>query len=207
MAKLHVLGASLLLVGSQMAAAADPAPTAGASPYGPPAGYGYAPQPYAGAPYGGAAYGGAPYGGAPYGGAPYGGAPYGGAPYGGAPYGGGPFNGGGPFGGGSPFSGGSPFGGMPFMQSFDMSRRDSFNPMHPRVWGAGPQVWMDPTDPQDGMSQAWDDMMNAPARMGRVPPGWKAPTIDIPNPIDVGDEFEKNARRAPTIMRENFTFN
>ena len=35
--------------------------------------------------------------------------------------------------------------------------------------------------------------MNAPARMGRVPPGWKAPTIDIPNPIDVGDEFEKNA--------------
>jgi hypothetical protein len=93
------------------------------------------------------------------------------------------------------------------MQSFDMSRRDSFNPMHPRVWGAGPQVWMDPTNPQDGMSQAWDDMMNAPARMGRVPPGWKAPTIDIPNPIDVGDEFEKNARRAPTIMRENFTFN
>jgi len=96
---------------------------------------------------------------------------------------------------------------MPFMQSFDMSRRDSFNPMHPRVWGAGPQVWMDPTDPQDGISQAWDDMMNAPARMGRVPPGWKAPTIDIPNPIDVGDEFEKNARRAPTIMRDNFTFN
>ena len=88
-----------------------------------------------------------------------------------------------------------------------MSRRDSFNPMHPRVWGAGPQVWMDPTDPEDGMSQAWDDMMNAPARMGRVPPGWKAPTIDIPNPIDVGDEFEENARRAPTIMRDNFSFN
>jgi hypothetical protein len=96
---------------------------------------------------------------------------------------------------------------MPFMQSFDMSRPDSFNPMRPGVWGAGPQVWMDPTDPQDGMSQAWDDMMNAPARMGRVPPGWKAPTIDIPNPIDVGDEFEKNARRAPYIIRDNFTFN
>ena len=34
--------------------------------------------------------------------------------------------------------------------------------------------------PKEGMSQAWDDMMNAPHRMGRVPPGWKAPSIDIP---------------------------
>jgi hypothetical protein len=132
--------------------------------------------------------------------APYGAPmPYG-PGYGGAPFGGGPF--GGPYRGG-----GSPFTGVPFMQSFDMSRPDSFNPMRPHVWGAGPQVWMNPVDPKDGMSQAWDDMMNAPARMGRVPPGWKAPTIDIPNPIDVGDEFEKNARRAPYIIRDNFTFN
>lgn len=130
--------------------------------------------------------------------APYG-PPVGFAP---RPYGGGPFYGGRPYRGG-----GGPFGGVPFMQSFDMSRPDSFNPMRPRVWGAGPQVWMNPVDPKEGMSQAWDDMMNAPARMGRVPPGWKAPTIDIPNPIDVGDEFEKNARRAPHIIRENFTFN
>jgi hypothetical protein len=97
--------------------------------------------------------------------------------------------------------------GVPFMQSFDMSRPDSFNPMRPRVWGRGPQTWMNPYDPKDGLSDAWDDMMNAPSRMGRVPPGWKAPTIDIPNPIDVGDEFEKNARRAPNIIRDNFTFN
>lgn len=147
-----------------------------------------------------------PYGPTPFpGAAPYGAPmPYGPA-YGGGPFGGGPF-GGGPFGG--PYrGGGGPFSGVPFMQSFDMSRPDSFNPMRRQVWGAGPQVWMNPGDPQEGMSQAWDDMMNAPARMGRVPPGWKAPTIDIPNPIDVGDEFEKNARRAPYIMRDNFTFN
>jgi hypothetical protein len=112
-----------------------------------------------------------------------------------------------PFGGGRGYRGNSPFSGVPFMQSFDMSRPDSFNPMRPRVWGAGPQTWLNPGDPKEGLSQAWDDMMNAPARMGRVPPGWKAPTIDIPNPIDVGDEFEKNARRAPHIMRDNFTFN
>jgi hypothetical protein len=192
MAISRVLAVSLLLAGSQFAAAADPAaPAPGVAPYGPPAGY--APGPYGGGPYNRGPYGGGPYGGGPYGGGPFSGGPFGG--------GGGPFNNG-PFGGG-----GSPMRGMPFMQSFDMSRPDSFNPMRPRVWGRGPQAWLDPTDPKDGMSYAWDDMMNAPARMGRVPPGWKAPTIDIPNPIDVGDEFEKNIRRAPTIIRDNFSFN
>lgn len=127
--------------------------------------------------------------------------PFGGAPFAGGPYGGGPYGNGGPFGGASPFRG------VPFMQSFDMSRPDSFNPMRRQVWGAGPQVWMNPTNPEDGLSQAWDDMMNAPARMGRVPPGWKAPTIDVPNPVDVADEFERNARKAPYIIRDNFTFN
>lgn len=187
MSTLRVMAASLLLVGSQFAIADQYGPMSGAAPYGAPMGYGYGPGSYGGGPIG---------------------APYAGGPFGGGPFnGGGPFSGGGPFNGGGPFRGGSPMSGVPFMQSFDMSRPDSFNPMRPRVWGAGPQHWMNPTDPKEGMSQAWDDMMNAPHRMGRVPPGWKAPTIDIPNPIDVGDEFEKNARRAPTIMRENFTFN
>lgn len=193
MANYRVLVASLLLAGSQIAAAqeaAPAAPQAGAAPYGAPA-YGPGPAPYGGGPYNRGPYGGGRYGGGPYGG---------GGPYAGGPYGGGPFNNG-------PFGGGSPMRGVPFMQSFDMSRPDSFNPMRPRVWGRGPQTWMNPYDPQDGMSDAWDDMMNAPSRMGRVPPGWKAPTIDIPNPIDVGDEFEKNARRAPHIIRDNFTFN
>ena len=184
MSVIRLIAASLLLAGSQISAAEEPsAPAPGAMPYGAPGGPGAMPY---GPPRG--------YG---YGPGTYRGGPYGGGPYRGGPYGGGPYRGG----------GSGPFSGMPFMQSFDMSRPDSFNPMRRRVWGAGPQYWMDPRDPQEGLSQAWDDMMNAPARMGRVPPGWKAPTIDIPNPIDVGDEFEKNARRAPTIMRENFTFN
>ncbi len=183
MSTIRLIAASLLLVGSQISAAEESyAPAPGAMNYGPPGGPGAMPY---GAP-GGYGYGPGAYRGGPYGG-----------PYRGGPYGGGPYRGG----------GNGPFSGIPFMQSFDMSRPDSFNPMRPRVWGAGPQTWMNPTDPKDGLSQAWDDMMNAPARMGRVPPGWKAPTIDIPNPVDVGDEFEKNARRAPTIMSENFTFN
>ncbi|MGB5611970.1 MAG: hypothetical protein WBM58_03520 [Sedimenticolaceae bacterium] len=202
MADFRVLAASLLLVGSQIATADDMAPAPGAATYGPPAGYGYGQAPYGGGPYGGGAYG----GGAPYGAGPYGAGPYGGAPYGGG-YGAGPYNGGGPFNGGSPFSGGGPFGGMPFARSFDPNRPDAFNPMRRQVWGRGPEAWMNPWDPKEGMSDAWDDMMNAPHRMGRVPPGWKAPSIDIPNPIDVGDEFEKNSRRAPYIIRDNFSFN
>jgi hypothetical protein len=200
MADFRVLAASLLLVGSQIATAEDVVPAPGAAPYGPPAGYGYGAVPYGAGPYGGNPYaGGAPYGAGPYGGGPYGGG-YG-APYNNGPFGGGPFN------GGSPFSGGGPFSGMPFARSFDPTRPDAFNPMRRQVWGRGPEAWMNPWDPKEGMSDAWDDMMNAPHRMGRVPPGWKAPSIDIPNPIDVGDEFEKNARRAPDIIRDNFTFN
>jgi hypothetical protein len=188
MASLKVLAASLLLIGSQVAGAESNMPMPAPTPMGP-----MGAMPYGAAP---GAFAPGPYGGAPMGGPM--GSPFGGpmaGPYGGGPYGGGPFGGGGPF------------RGVPFMQSFDMNRPDSFNPMRRQVWGAGPQYWMNPGDPQDGMSQAWDDMMNAPARMGRVPPGWKAPTIDIPNPVDVADEFEKNARRAPYIMRDNFTFN
>jgi hypothetical protein len=179
----RLMAAALLLAGSQLATA---------QPYGPPPGA-FGPGP--------GSYGGAPFAGGPYGAGPYGGGPFGGGPFGGGPFGGGPYNSGGPFGGASPFRG------VPFMQSFDMSRPDSFNPMRRQVWGAGPQVWMNPTNPDDGLSQAWDDMMNAPARMGRVPPGWKAPTIDVPNPVDVADEFERNARNAPNIIRDNFTFN
>ena len=191
MADLRVLAVSALLLGSQMAVAEEQAPAPGAAPAAPVPAYGaYRPGPYGGP----GAFNRGPYGGAPYVARPYGGGPFNGMPFGGNRYYGGR-------------RGSGPFSGVPFMQSFDMSRPDSFNPMHPRVWGAGPQVWFDPTDPDEGMSQAWDDMMNAPARMGRVPPGWKAPTIDVPNPVDVGDEFEKNIRRAPTIMRENFTFN
>lgn len=187
MANLRVFAASVLLIGSQVAAADPYAPVPGPMPYGAPMGPAYGPGPYAGGPFGGGPYGGGPFNG-------------------GGPFGAGPFNGGGPFGGG-PFNGGSPMRGVPFMQSFDMSRPDSFNPMRPGVWGGGPPAWTNPTDPQESLSNFWDDMMNAPHRMGRVPPGWKAPSIDVPNPVDVADEFEKNARKAPYIMRDNFTFN
>lgn len=194
MAKFRILAASMILAGSQIAAADQAVQPQGAAPHGAAPAYGYAAGPYGATPYNRGPFNAGPFNGGPFNGG------FNRGPFNGGPFGGGPFNRGG-------YGGGSPFSGVPFMQSFDMSRPDSFNPMRRRVWGAGPQVWLNPTDPKEGMSQAWDDMMNAPHYMGRVPPGWKAPTIDIPNPIDVGDEFEKNARRAPNIMRDNFTFN
>ena len=35
-----------------------------------------------------------------------------------------------------------------------------------------------------------------------MPPGWTAPYISVPNPIDVEEEFERNARKFPDEMRK-----
>ena len=96
------------------------------------------------------------------------GMPYGAGPYGrpgpyAMPYGRGPYNNG-PWGGG-PFNNGP-------MNRF-----------------GNPSAWMNPSDPKGSMSNMWDDMLNAPSRMGKMPDGWTAPSISVPNPIDVGDEF------------------
>jgi hypothetical protein len=70
-------------------------------------------------------------------------------------------------------------------------------------WGNDvPFRWIDPTDPRDSIGDMWDDALNAPNRMGRMPPGWTAPYISVPNPIDVEEEFERNARNFPDEMRK-----
>lgn len=77
-------------------------------------------------------------------------------------------------------------------------------------FGSGPGSWMDPSDPKGSMSLIWDDMLNAPNEMGEMPGGWTAPSISVPNPVDVGDEFEDAARDAPGEAAEqmdNFRFN
>lgn len=48
--------------------------------------------------------------------------------------------------------------------------------------------------------------MNAPSRMGEMPGGWTAPSVSVPNPIDVGDEFSDAAKDAPDQM-DNFNWN
>jgi hypothetical protein len=70
-------------------------------------------------------------------------------------------------------------------------------------WGNDvPFKWVDPTDPRAMFGDIWDDALNTPNRMGRMPPGWTAPYISVPNPIDVEEEFERNARNFPDEMRK-----
>ena len=134
MASFRVVAASLLLVGSQIAELIRRS-AAGRRPLRlrPQAGYGYGPM--------------------PYGAGPFNGGPFGGAPFSNGPFGGGPFNGGTLWRRSfrwrslqqwSVWRRWQPMRGVPFMQSFDMSRPDSFNPMRPHVWGAGPQAWLNP---------------------------------------------------------------
>jgi len=77
-------------------------------------------------------------------------------------------------------------------------------------WGSGPKAWMDPEDPKGSMGRIWDDMLAAPNEFGEMPGGWNAPSISVPNPVEVGDEFESSSRKAPKEAAEqadNFRFN
>lgn len=77
-------------------------------------------------------------------------------------------------------------------------------------WGSGPGGWMDPEDPKGSMGRIWDDMLAAPNEVGEMPGGWTAPSVSVPNPVEVGDEFEGSARKAPKEAAEqadNFRFN
>jgi len=69
------------------------------------------------------------------------------------------------------------------------------------LWGrSGPRTWMNPN--KNNMEQGWDDMMLAPSRMGEMPGGWNAPEVTMPNPVDVGDQFQDNAKDLPEQMRD-----
>ncbi len=93
--------------------------------------------------------------------------------------------------------------GMPF--------ESNFTPWSRRFWneigdgGDNPfrnmDGWFRPGDPKEGAAQMWDDMLNAPSEMGQMPGGWTAPSVSVPNPIDVGDEFSNAARDMPGEMR------
>ena len=70
-------------------------------------------------------------------------------------------------------------------------------------WDSGRGSWMS----KDKFSDSWDDMLNAPSDMGEMPGGWTAPSVSVPNPVDVGDEFEDAARDAPDQMRNVYDDN
>ena len=45
-------------------------------------------------------------------------------------------------------------------------------------------------------------MMNAPGRMGEMPGGWTAPEVTVPNPIDLGDQMQDNAKDLPEQVKD-----
>jgi hypothetical protein len=56
-----------------------------------------------------------------------------------------------------------------------------------------PRRWMR-NGPKEGAGQVFDDFLDGPSRMGDMPGGWSAPTISVPNPIDVADELERGSQ-------------
>jgi hypothetical protein len=73
-----------------------------------------------------------------------------------------------------------------------------FNSRYGGIWGMRPDEWAK-AGPEDGFSYMWDDMINAPSEMGEMPGGWNAPSISVPNPVEIGSEFRKEA---PNLARE-----
>jgi len=70
-----------------------------------------------------------------------------------------------------------------------------------KFWGrSGPSRWMNPN--KRNMEDGWDDMINAPSRMGEMPGGWTAPEVSMPNPIDMGDQMQDNIKDLPEQIRD-----
>jgi len=70
-----------------------------------------------------------------------------------------------------------------------------------KFWGrSGPSRWMNPS--KDNLEQGWDDMINAPSRMGKMPGGWYAPEVTMPNPIDMGDQIQDNMKDLPEQIKD-----
>lgn len=83
----------------------------------------------------------------------------------------------------------------------------NFTPWSRRFWdeigegGRNPfrnmDEWVDIHEPREGIANIWDDMINAPHEVGQMPGGWTAPSISVPNPVDVQREFEGVAQDMP----------
>lgn len=73
-----------------------------------------------------------------------------------------------------------------------------------------PSKWINFNDPKEGIAEMWEDAIKGPHRLGKMPGGWKAPSISVPNPVDVTDTFGRRWRGLPTEISEqadNFTYN
>ena len=53
------------------------------------------------------------------------------------------------------------------------------------AWGTERNIW--PDFYTKGTNNMWDDMINGPFKMGRMPGGWRAPSLSMPDPVTIGD--------------------
>lgn len=99
-----------------------------------------------------------------------------------------------------PYSGPSAFN-TPGYNPNRYNRRNNSRWGSNKFWGrSGPSKWMNPS--KDNWENSWDDMINAPSRMGEMPGGWTAPEVTVPNPIDMGDQVQDNLQDLPDQMRD-----
>jgi len=66
-----------------------------------------------------------------------------------------------------------------------------------KAWGDVRNIW--PDFYTEFTEEMWDKSTNAPADMGRMPGGWKAPSLSSPDPVTVGDAV---LNQFPPIMEE-----
>jgi len=70
-----------------------------------------------------------------------------------------------------------------------------------KFWGrSGPSTWKSPV--KRNWENSWDDMINAPSRMGEMSGGWTAPEVTVPNPIDMGDQVQDNVKDLPEQIKD-----
>jgi hypothetical protein len=65
------------------------------------------------------------------------------------------------------------------------------------AWGDERHIW--PDFYTDTTANLWDKMINAPFDIGRMPGGWRAPSLSTPDPATVGDAV---ANQIPPIVEE-----
>ncbi len=65
------------------------------------------------------------------------------------------------------------------------------------AWGDERHIW--PDFYTDSTNDMWNDMINAPFKMGRMPGGWRAPFLSTPDPVTIGDAI---TNQIPPIMEE-----
>ncbi len=66
-----------------------------------------------------------------------------------------------------------------------------------KAWGDTRHIW--PDFYTDFTEEIWDQGVNAPYDVGRMPGGWRAPSLSSPDPVTVGDAV---MNQFPPMMEE-----